>query len=98
MKPQHAPHDTEVTPCLITLREAAALLRLSPRTLASPASRQRVSSYRFAGVDRLLFKPDELLALLQPTTTTRRSRRGRGLRPRHAMIPEFERANQKESI
>lgn len=61
---------------LITLREAAALLRLSPRTLGSLVRRQRIPCYRFAGVDRLLFKRHELLALLQPTESAARSRRG----------------------
>lgn len=69
-------NETEDRAHLITLREAAALLRLSPRTLASLASRQRIPCYKFANVDRLLFKPDELLALVQPTTAAERSRRG----------------------
>lgn len=61
---------------LITLREAAVLLRLSPRTLGSLVRRRRVPCYRFAGVDRLLFKKQELLALLQPTSTAAPSQRG----------------------
>lgn len=61
---------------LITLHEAAALLRLSPRTLGSLVRRRRIPCYRFAGVDRLLFKPDELLALLQLTSAAAPSRRG----------------------
>lgn len=49
---------------LVTLRQAAALLSLSPRTLARLVTLKRVPSYRFAGVDKLLFKTEELLALL----------------------------------
>jgi len=72
----HPQHDTQGCSRLLTLREVATLLRLSPSTLRNLVRRQLVPSYHFAGVDRLLFKPDEILALLQPTTPTERSRRG----------------------
>jgi len=71
----HAQHDTKAPPHLLTLRETAELLRLSPSTLRNLVRRQLVPCYRFAGIYRLLFKPDEILALLQPTTPRPRLRR-----------------------
>jgi len=64
----HPQHNTQDCSRLLNLREAATLLRLSPSTLRNLVRRQLVPCYRFAGVCRLLFKPDEILALLQPTT------------------------------
>jgi hypothetical protein len=63
----HGP-DGMIPFCLVPLREAAAIMRLNPRTLARLVSLERVPAYRFAGMKKLFFKPEELLALLQPTT------------------------------
>jgi hypothetical protein len=59
--------DNVVPVRLVTLREAAAIMGLSPRALARLVMLERVPGYRFAGMKTLFFKPDELLALLQPT-------------------------------
>lgn len=45
---------------------------------------ERVPCCKFANVDRLLFAPGALLALVQPTTMAERSRRG----PRPRLVRE----------
>lgn len=59
--------------CLVPLREAAAIIGISPRTPARLVTIERLPSYRFAGMKKLLFKPEELLTLLQPTVSQRRA-------------------------
>lgn len=78
-QPARAQHETEAWPPILTLDEAAKLLRLTPGTLRALVRQQRVPSYRFAGGRRLLFKPNELLALLQLTTPRPRPRRATDL-------------------
>lgn len=75
----HAQHNTQDYSRLLTLRETATLLRLSPSTLRNLVRRQLVPCYRFAGMHRLLFKSDEILALLHPTTPRPQLRRGTNL-------------------
>lgn len=65
--------DRAVPFCLVPLREAAAIIGISPRTPAHLVTLERVPGYRFAGMKKLLFKPEELLTLLQPTVSQRRA-------------------------
>jgi excisionase family DNA binding protein len=55
---------------LITVREAAELLRLAPKTLYSLVSRRRIP-YRHAG-RRLLFERSEILDWTRPAERKRR--------------------------
>lgn len=55
---------------LITVREAAELLRLAPKTLYSLVSQRRIP-YRKAG-RRLLFERSEILEWTQPPERKRR--------------------------
>lgn len=54
------------TPELLTLDEAGALLRKGRRTVYRYLKEGRIKGYQVAGKGRMLFKREELLALLTP--------------------------------
>jgi excisionase family DNA binding protein len=63
-------NDTRTTIQLLTVAEAAQLLRLAPKTLYSLVSQRRIP-YRKAG-RRLLFLESELIEWIRPTERKRR--------------------------
>lgn len=65
--------DRAVPFCLVPLRETTAIIWISPRTPARLVTLERVPGYRFAGMKKLLFKPEELRTLRQPTVSQRRA-------------------------
>lgn len=75
-KPDEA---TVIETPLLDLRGAATLVKLSPRTVSQLARRGILPCYKLGPVEKLLFKRDELLALLVPLCD---SRSRRGPRPR----------------
>jgi len=63
-------NDTRTTIQLLTVAEAAQLLRLAPKTLYSLVSQRRIP-YRKAG-RRLLFLESELIEWIRPAERKRR--------------------------
>ena len=62
-----SPTTTTAEPELLTLSEAAALLRSTPQTIRKQVRLNLLPAYQIGGAtSRLLFKRDELLSLLQP--------------------------------
>jgi excisionase family DNA binding protein len=64
--PGNSEHENAPLPELLTIQEAAKLLRKSRVTMYRLVSDGRVKGYQVAGTGRLLFKREELLALLTP--------------------------------
>jgi len=60
------PDRKEQTPELLTIEEAAQLLRKSRVTIHRYVAQGKVRAYQVAGTGPLLFKREELLALLVP--------------------------------
>lgn len=58
--------DTKPLPDLLTIDEAAQLLRKSKVTMYRYVNDGKVKGYTVSGAGRLLFKRDELLAMLTP--------------------------------